>query len=403
MKILAVYGADFPWDIRVEKLLSGLHAYGHEPHLLCRNLSRALACERVGDIICHRVLGPGTGPARFGFLSMPAPANPLWRRALVRVLAEVSPDLMIVRDLPLSPLVIAEARRVGLPVIVDMAENHPAMWKDVAAGDPVFLRSWLVKNPILGRRIERQVVRQVDAIFVVVEEMRRHILALGAPPEKVHVVSNTPPLEVVEKCASHPEEGAGRIEMVYVGYIDRVRGLQHVIEAMAILSPGSPPIRLHVIGTGDYLPNLKDQVRRRGMDQQVIFHGWVDQRDLPAYLSRGNLGLVPHLKTEHTDTTVPNKLFDYMAAGIPVLVSDAAPLARIVGECRCGLIFPAGRPGDLAERLQQLTDPSLRGRLGARGREAIRDHFHWERDLAVAAEIVGRLGRSRTACDGAGS
>ncbi|MCK4305854.1 MAG: glycosyltransferase family 4 protein [Candidatus Eisenbacteria sp.] len=397
MTILAVYGADYPWDVRVEKLLSGFLTHGYEIHLVCRNLARRPSRERVDGFICHRILGPRLGQLLHRALTLPAPANPLWRRVLARAIDATCPDLLLVRDLPLAPLVVAAGRRAGLPVVVDMAENHPAMWRNVIASDPLPLRSWLLKNPPLARRMERRVACTADAIFVVVEEMRMHLIAKGAPPERVHVVSNTPPRRVLERAASDPGRGEGALDLVYVGYITRSRGLQQVLKAMALVQDNSVTIRFHIVGTGGYVTALKAQTRELGLESRVVFHGWVQPDKVPALMERCNAGIIPHLKTEHTNTTVPNKLFDYMAVGIPVIVSDADPLHRIVGEEKCGLSFRSGRPDDLAGLLRRLADPEVRRRFGVHGRTAVRERLHWERDFDVALRVVKRLaGRSAT-------
>ncbi len=401
MNIVGVYGEDYPWDVRVEKLLRGCLGAGHQVRLVCRNLKRRPAVEDADGIECHRVLGPGFPGPVHGGLTLPAPGNPLWRRAIRRACRGFTPDLLIVRDLPLALLVIEEAARLGIPAVVDMAENHPAMWQNVVDSDPIRLRSWLLKNPGLARRLERRVARRASGIFVVVDEMREHLIRVGAPPERVHLVSNTPPASILAHAAD-PSQTAedGMIDLIYVGHVTRTRGLQQVIAALAHPSLADLPLRFRIVGAGAHRTALQALSRDLNLADRVVFHGWVDSREVPALVARCQVGVIPHLKTEHTDTTVPNKLFDFMAAGLPVLVSNAVPMERIAREQDCGLAFDGADSTSLPACLQQLADPSRRAALGQRGRQAVSALYNWERDLERALAVVSTLGGPAAATEG---
>ncbi len=392
MRVLGLYAEDYPWDVRVEKIMLGFASMGYEPHLLCRNLRGRPRTEVAGGITCHRVLAPGTGGPLHGALSLPAPGNPVWRRRLDGLVRELAPDLLVVRDVPLATLAIGAGHRHGIPVIVDMAENHPAMWANVVANDPFPPRSWLLKNPALARRLERAAATRADAVFVVVEEMRDHLVRVGCPPERVAVVSNTPPLSIL---AAEADAAAGgtELDIVYVGNITASRGLQDVVEAVAGIGPAEAAVRFHIVGGGPYLDRLKARAAALGLGERAVFHGWVDSAQVPDLIARCNVGVIPHRRSEHTDTTIPNKIFDYMAVALPVLVSDAAPLRRIAEQEQCGVAYPSGDPGGLRAALAPLRDPEARRRLGRAGREAVRTRYHWERDLENAAAAVRRLGR----------
>ncbi|MCP4571090.1 MAG: glycosyltransferase family 4 protein [bacterium] len=392
MKIIGVYGEDYPWDVRVEKLLRGCLDAGHQVRLVCRNLERRALVEDVDGIGCHRVLGPDVPGPLNGLLSLPAPANPVWRRAIRRACRDFTPDLLIVRDLPLALLVIQEAERLGVSALVDMAENHPAMWQNVVDSDPIRLRSLLLKNPALARRLERRVAARAAGIFVVVDEMRDHLLELGAPRDRVHIVSNTPPRTTLDHVADPADDSSGTVDLIYVGLVTRNRGLDQVVAALAALPADAPPLRFHVVGAGGHLPRLKALSRELGATDRVVFHGWVDSKEVPSLVAKCHVGVIPHLKTEHTDTTVPNKLFDFMAAGLPVIVSNAVPMQRIVEEQGCGLAFDGEVSTSLPDCLGRMSDPVLRRDMGKRGRRAVSDIYTWERDLDRALEVIGKLG-----------
>ena len=90
---------------------------------------------------------------------------------------------------------------------------------------------------------------------------------------------------------------------------------------------------------------------------------------MKSYLEVTNVGLIPHKSTPHTETTIPHKLFQYMLFGKPVVVSDCASMKRIVEETGSGLVFKAGNPEDLAEKIVSLYNShDLFRRCGANGK-----------------------------------
>ncbi len=402
MRIVALYAEDYPWDVRIDKLLTGLVERGHEVTLVCRNMAGRPVRSLEGGLDCRRVLDPAVPGVLRKALSVPAFFNPFWRHTLDRALRDEKADLLIVRDVPLAPLAIQAGGRAGIPVVVDMAENHPAMWRNVIANDPWRLPSLVMKNPVAAAWMERYAIQRADAVFVVVEEMEQRLIRLGVSPGKISVVSNTPRLDDIDMHGRDrmlgPSSGTmsgDRIEMIYVGFVTRNRGLQYVIEAMASFPAAPPAFRLHIVGEGPALPALRGLVRKHRLQDSVIFHGWVDHRRVPGMLARADIGIIPHLRSEHTDTTIPNKLFDYMARGLPVLAADPVPLARIVRQEDCGVVYADRDIADCAKAMQQLANARIRKQMGERGRAAVLRRYNWETDLAVAAAVVeGLAGRA---------
>lgn len=398
LRILAIYAEDYPWDVRVSKLLTGFQAHGCEVQLVCRNLKRLPSRETVGTIPCRRVLPPNLSPRLNSALSLPAFFSPVWLRAIEQGIRESRADLVMVRDLPLSPLALKAAERAGLPLLIDFAENHPAMWGSLRASYPELKSARWLKIPAMGRRLERYVAPRAAKMFVVVEEMREHLVACGAHPERIHVVSNTPDLDLFSLAtgsgpAPDPATGKGYLDFIYVGFIDRCRGLRQIIEALPYLAAQNPPPRLHIVGDGDFVPDLKSLASSLGLGESVVFHGWLEHRQVPAAIERADVGLIPHLRNEHTDTTIPNKLFDYMACAKPVLVTDARPLARVVAEENCGRSFRDGDRDDLVNQMRAFWDADYRAACGSRGQAAVRRRYHWQPDLLTAVEAVRELGQ----------
>jgi glycosyltransferase involved in cell wall biosynthesis len=281
---------------------------------------------------------------------------------------------------------------LGLPVMIDMAENYPAMlaalWES-RRQQPLDL---VVRNPRFARIVERYAVARATRVLVVIDEAAEHLRALGVPEQRIDVVSNTPPLARLSHPRAQAKPPGAAIEIVYLGFLEAPRGISEAIEAVAQLRRAGVAVSLHLIGDGRDAPLFRAQAERLGVaGEGVRFHGRVPHRAALQLVGRADIGIVPHRRGEYWDTTISNKLFDYMAAGLPVVTSDAAPSARIVRDTGCGEVYCSGDVESLVAAIHRLLDPGIRTRLGECGREAVRQRFHWERDAAVLVRALKRV------------
>jgi glycosyltransferase involved in cell wall biosynthesis len=112
---------------------------------------------------------------------------------------------------------------------------------------------------------------------------------------------------------------------------------------------------------------------------------------LAAYYHHADVGLLPFQDTSHIRITLANKLFDYMAAGLPVVAVDVPPMRRIVEETGAGVLYPSRDTAALARAIVgMLRDPSSRATFGARGRRAVVTKYCWREDEKRLVAAVGR-------------
>ena len=359
--------------------------------MVCRMEESVLRTESVDGIRCHRVVGFGANKQIRRLSTTPAPFNPTWTR-LFRKLCQINrPDLIFVRDVPLSPLALKVGAEIKCPVIVDIAENHPAMWKNVLKSDRFKISSFFLKNPRVAELFEQGVIKKADSIFVVVNEMKDRLVSMGAVSEKIHIVSNTPPSgnwpTPLNKQPLLLDRSAPPLDLVYVGHVSRTRGIELVVQAISKLKLMNTETNLHIIGSGDYLKIIEKIATDLEVRDLLILHGWIPNEQLSDILSKFDVGVIPHLIDEHTDTTIPNKLFDYMAQGLPSLVAGAKPLSRIVKEENCGLAYD-GTVDDMVKQILRLKDPILREKLSRNGRAAFETKYHWEIDFDIVKRAM---------------
>ncbi len=397
MKICKVWDSEYPWDVRVEKVAHALTQSGHTVHLVARNRDNRPLTERLQEATVHRLRWARFVGKRLNAISMfPAFLNPRWIRLINRTVIRTRSDLIICRDLPLAPVAIWVGRRHHIPVVLDMAENYPAMIRDIWASDRHRPIDWVVRNPRFVELVERYVIRNVDHILVVVEESKERLISLGVPHERISIVSNTPSRARVRTDQARPEAGSRASEglhIIYLGILEVPRGIGVLLEAIAICRREALPVRLSIIGDGRDRAIFEAMARELALDQGVVtFHGYMRNQDALGVLETADVGVIPHFATDSCNTTIPNKLFDYMAHGLAVVTSDARPLARIVRETGCGLVFGDRRGAELATAFRTLIAPEARSAFGAAGRRAITARYNWERDAAVLIAAVERSG-----------
>jgi glycosyltransferase involved in cell wall biosynthesis len=398
MRIVYLWDADYPWDVRTEKVCAALTDAGHRVTIAARNRGWRGEVERLPEGTVRRMRPwRWTGRRMDGLLSFPAFFSPRWTGLLADAVREADAELVIVRDLPLCPAAIRVARRRGIPVVLDMAENYPAMlrqtWK---AGRH---RPWdvLVRNPALAAAVERWCLARVDRVITVVDESAARVARMGVPAERIDLVSNTPP-RVRALPPAPPRTEAGPLTLAYVGLMEVPRGIRELLDAAALLRAGGIGVRLRLIGGGRDLELFRAHAAELGLDGDAVsFTGPLPHAEAMHAVARADVGVVPHHADEAWNTTIPNKLFDYMAAALPVIASDAAPVARILAETGAGLVFRSGDPRSLARAIGGMVDAEARRRMGCAGRDAVLARYHWEADAAVllrAVEAAVRPGSS---------
>lgn len=378
MNILMLWHAPYPWDVRLEKFINALSPE-HKLFVLCKGKEGLPLSETLPGAVVDRVWAGNK------LLSYQLFCNPFWTRALDRALSGHAIDAVIVRDLPLMRLGIKAARGRCIPVVFDMAENYPAA---LVAYEKWYYKPFLAGGAALPKLYEKYAVREADRVFVVTEEQRERVAGLGAKAENIALVSNTP---VLSELPAHKAAGGGQAKILYTGKVDIHRGVGTAVEALSKLAAKHPGVRLIVAGSGRDLGRLKELASKLGCADKVEFTGWVQHSKVYELISESDICLIPHLKSEHTDTTLPNKLFDYMALGKPVVSSDLAPVARILKECACGVTYRSGDAADLAGKIGFLISGRNAPQFGENGRRAVASKYNWDADAGRLRDAVRKL------------
>ncbi len=399
MRIGMVLDRPFPPDHRVEKEAKSLIAAGHEVHLFCFKHDRQLRDdEQINQIHVHRFY-----MSKKAFKKLSAAINVLpfynrfWKTRLEKAIRRHGIEVLHVHDLPLSKVALQLKEQFHLPLIIDMHENY-ADWIEETPHYNTPLGK-LVKKLSRWKHYEKINLQAADYVIgvspILIQKM---IDDYHLPGQKIIFVPNTPDADFLKAeniGEDIRQQLEGRFNLIFVGGIAYLRGLQNVIPHMVELKKRIPEIQLIIVGDGSYLPNLKAMVEELKLNDVVTFCGWQSIPRVAAYIHLSHIGLYPPLKYQGVDDKVPTKMFQYWALAKPIIASDHQLPREMVRKYQAGFTIDFEQQGaKFVEVVEQLyRQPQLREQMGHNGRRAIEEDWNWEKTVQPLLELYRKLDR----------
>jgi glycosyltransferase involved in cell wall biosynthesis len=398
-RLLIIRYEGYPFAVRMSKVIRTILDSGWDCDILIRkgtlgkiNVSKEMGRDLTKEVAIHefenvksyrdRLLQKLKGPENLH--------NPVFVRTLIQQLKEVSYDAVLVKDTHSLGQVFKALKEGGfnnLPVISDMYENASEQWYDY------FIRHGSLKSRFLTtirfviqriKKIEAEYLPKCDHIFVVVEEAKEYLLNhYLLDPTRISVVHNVEILnefDSIEASDFFPSSFE-KVLISYVGSINHHRGINLLLDAIEILKKDcSQSFMVAIVGAYEKeRERLEKKCKEKGIYDIVNVIGYTPHRSAMQWIKKTDIGVIPHIDSSFTRTTIPNKLFQYMAAGAMCVVSNVGPLGRIVRETGCGITFEPGSSESLAEQLMEaLKDRRNRISMGAKGRLAAENIYKWE-------------------------
>jgi glycosyltransferase involved in cell wall biosynthesis len=374
MKILMLLENEFLRDTRVEKEVQTLFKAGHEIIVAALTFSGLPYEERRGNcIVLRKSISKFINKTSVGALKVPIYFN-FWRRYLKEVLEIYKIDAVHIHDLPLCRIGTEVKKKYNIKLVIDLHENWPALLSVSSHTNTIMGR--MLSSEKQWRSYEQECASEADRIITVVTEMKERIAKLGISDKKIIVLENTPESQSITEF--NFERDKRFFTIIYIGGISFHRGLQYAINGLSVLVR-ELPVRLWIVGDGKYCSVLRDQVMSLNLQNNVEFFGMVAKEKTDELVKKADLGLIPHIRSEQSDNSSPNKLFDYMAAGLPVLASNCNSVKRVINETNIGMTYIFDSPSDFASVIKRLyNDHEKRVILASNGKKAVTERYNWE-------------------------
>jgi glycosyltransferase involved in cell wall biosynthesis len=240
------------------------------------------------------------------------------------------------------------------------------------------------------RGVKRWVLSRASAVTVVSNAMRDHCEQHGLVPGKAIVRSMGVDLkrEFTPGNPDSPREG-----LVFVGRLVEKKGLEYLLEALAILAPEYPQLALTVVGDGPLRDGLVELANVRGVSDRVNFVGSVVNEEVPAYLRAAAISVMPSVVAASGDQEGLGLVaVEAQGCGCAVVASDLPAVRDAVVDGQSGLMARPGDAAHLAEQIKTLLDnDELRESLAASGRRRAVKKFDWSTVGSSYAAIIGDI------------
>jgi glycosyltransferase involved in cell wall biosynthesis len=290
-----------------------------------------------------------------------------WR--MIRAVVRAKPTVAHFHDPELLPWAVF-LRLWGIKVVYDVHEDVPRQVKHNTAL-PVLARIVLPPIVIITELIGRRLVNGIVAATPVIADR--------FPGPGTVVVRNYPLVNELHSPASKSVNSRPR-EFAYIGMISANRNIFGMVDAVSRLP--DPTARLRLAGIFGIDEDRRQAEALPGWNR-VRFEGWTSRAGVANILADARAGLLVLRPIEHEMVTLPIKLFEYMAAGIPVISSDFPLWREIVAGSDCGLLVDPEDTDAIVRAMQWIIDnPDAAQAMGERGRRAVVERYNWDREAA---------------------
>lgn len=232
-----------------------------------------------------------------------------------------------------------------------------------------------IKNVSLGKLFLRLIARS-DRLILLCEKSREEALSEGFSPEQLVYIPNG-----VDTAYFKPDPAARAKDnnIICIGRLDRLKGVDSLLQALRRLSDEQIPAHLDILGDGPERGRLEQQAQQLGISHLVCFHGEV--HGVAPYLQRASLFVLPSLSEG-----MPNVVLEAMACGLPAVVTRVGGTTEMIHDGVNGVLVEPGNPEQLCAAMKNiLLDEEIQRKLGEEARKTVEERFSLE---AVSEQYV---------------
>jgi len=229
-------------------------------------------------------------------------------------------------------------------------------------------------------RLHQATIKKADKLITLTRQIKKLYKGI-IEEDKIAVIPFA-----VDTEAFKPSRQEEKNELLYAGALFKLKGIHHLIKAIAIVSREKPETKLRIVGDGPQRTFIENMVRCYKLQKNVIIQGVVPHNCIVAYYQRCSFFCFPT-----QGEPFGKAIIEAMACAKPVIATNVGGPREIVRNGETGFLVPPGAPKLLAEKiLMLLADEGLRRKLGGNARRAVLERFSW----AKIAEKYHRIYRS---------
>lgn len=382
-RILYVFFSHYPYEPRIKKMFQTFKENGAKARLLVRSFSDNIEAESDEDFEFRALDSSGRS-----WQSTPLDMNPKWKKFIAQNIKEFNPDLIIVREMFLSSLVADLVKDTNIPVLMDMAENYPAAMKSWKKYNSSALKKFIIHTLNFPFRKEKKAVGKVDGIIVVCkEQIERLAQEYQFDKDRIVCIYNSPTKDLHPSvCDKEPNETP---IFIHHGMLTSEKSLTSFFHACKILFDKGLNFEVILPGFGDCEEDYKKLCDELGIYHHIIFYGEYSGEELGELLYEADYGIIPYELNDFNDYTIHNKLFEYFALGLPVVVTPMIPTARIVESTGSGIVAKSAAPIDIAEAMEKMLIADTNDMMEA----SLKAHstYNWEVEAERLMNFINKL------------
>jgi glycosyltransferase involved in cell wall biosynthesis len=285
-------------------------------------------------------------------------------------------DIYHLHDPELMPVAL-KLKRKGKTVIFDAHEDFPKQ----LLGKP-YLNKFVSK--VLSKifvKYEKFICSKLDFILTATPVIRDKFLKFNSNSIDIN---NFP---ILGELASTNEWSDRKNEICYLGGISKIRGIEELIKSME----GTTNVELNLAGTFNELYVYQSVIRYKGW-KKTKFYGQVNREELATILATSKVGIVTfHSVPNHVDAQ-PNKMFEYMSAGIPIITSNFPMWKEVVEGNNCGICIDPTSPSELSSAINLLLNDDEKAKImGQNGLKAVKEKYNWGKESETLVKIYQTL------------
>jgi glycosyltransferase involved in cell wall biosynthesis len=210
-----------------------------------------------------------------------------------------------------------------------------------------------VKGFIL-KRFAKIILKQASLAIALSENMKTSMKQILN--RQIVVLTNGVNLEEIKLNAAKKQEKFGEKQLLFVGNVRPIKGVEYLIEAMQIVAKKQPTARLVIVGS--YNPDFARKIPRN-LREKILLKGFVENKNIPSLMKNSDIFILPSISEG-----IPNVVLEAMAVGLPIVATRVGGVPELIKDAENGFLVPARSSEQLAEKiLLLLNDENLRERI----------------------------------------